>query len=423
MNGSAPPPSPGPEHPAGPDAPAGPSRRQMLPVFGAAALAGVVPALGAAPPASAAPAAAAPAAAADRGPRAVYVGGYAGGPGAPAGLAVFRMDGGGRLTPVQEVPGVPNPSWLAVHPRLPVLYAVCEVSTWNGQQGGGVVSYAVDTATGELTRTGDQPVPGVPAHGALDERGEHLVVANYGGGTFAVVPLRADGTPAPVSDTVTATGTGPDPQRQAGPHPHQVVFDPAYGYVFGADLGTDRVWAWRLDPAAGKLAPNPLPFLQVASGSGARHLAFHPTGRFVYVVNELTSSVTAFSYDAGRGTFSWLQTVSTLPRGFSGESYCAEVAVHPDGGTVYVSNRGHDSIARFAVAADGRLDLRETTPTGGAWPRHFALAPGGDVLLVANQNSDDVVAFRVGRSGALRRTGATAAAPSPACVAFGGVLP
>ncbi|GAA2112324.1 lactonase family protein [Streptomyces synnematoformans] len=423
MNGSAPSPSPGPEHPAGPDAPdapAGPSRRQMLPVFGAAALAVVVPALGgAAAPASAA----APAAAVDRGPRAVYVGGYAGGPGAPAGPAVFRMAGAGRLTPVQEVPGVPNPSWLAVHPRLPVLYAVCEVSTWNGQQGGGVVSYAVDTATGELTRTGDQPVPGVPAHGALDERGEHLVVANYGGGTFAVVPLRADGTPAPVSDTVTATGTGPDPQRQAGPHPHQVVFDPAYGYVFGADLGTDRVWAWRLDAAAGKLAPNPLPFLQVASGSGARHLAFHPTGRFVYVVNELTSSVTAFSYDAGRGTFSWLQTVSTLPRGFTGESYCAEVAVHPDGGTVYVSNRGHDSIARFAVAADGRLDLRETTPTGGAWPRHFALAPGGDVLLVANQNSDDVVAFRVGRSGALRRTGATAAAPSPACVAFGSVLP
>lgn len=373
----------------------------MLPVFGAVALTGVVPALGgAAAPASAAPAAAAPA----------------------AGLAVFRMAGAGRLTPVQEVPGVPNPSWLAVHPRLPMPYAVCEVSSWNGQQGGGGVSYAVDTATGELIRTGDRPVPGVPVHGALDERGEHLVVADYGGGTFAVVPLRADGARPPVSDTVTATG-GPDPARQAGPHPHQVVFDPAYGYVFGADLGTDRVWAWRLVAAAGRLTPNPLPFPQVASGSGARHLAFHPTGRFVYVVNELTSSVTAFSYDAARGTFSRLQTVSTLPRGFTGESYCAKVAVHPDGGAVYVSNPGHASIARFAVAADGRLDLRETTQTGGAWPRHFALAPGGDVLLVANQNSDDVVAFRVGRAGALRRTGVAAAAPSPACVAFGGVLP
>jgi len=189
--------------------------------------------------------------------------------------------------------------------------------------------------------------------------------------------------------------------------------------TFGADLGTDQIWAWRLDPALGTLVPHTVPTMQVASGSGARHLVFTPDGRFVYVISELASSVTAFSFDASRGTFTWLETVSTLPRGFTGTSACGEIAVHPSGRYLYGSNRGADTIVCFRIdQSTGRLDPVDWTPTGGLWPRSFAIDPTGELLLVGNQNSNGVSPFRIERNGRLRRAGDTTTVASPACIAF-----
>src|SRR5262245_13095514 len=291
--------------------------------------------------------------------RFVYVGVYTapntapGGvrPSEAAGIAVFRMDGRtGSLTPVQVVEGVENPSWLAFDHGQTALYAISEVSTWRGRRAtGGVTGYAVDAGAGRLTALGHEYSAGaLPAHAAVSPSGRHLVVANYLGATVTVLPVTKGGGLGPPTDVVVVTGRGPNPERQEAPHPHQVVFDPSGAFVHSPDLGTDRVWTWRLEPASGVLVPGEPAEAPVAAGFGPRHLAFHPDGRFAYVVGELASAITAFAYDATCGTFTWLQTVSTLPAGFAGQSESAEIVVHPDGRFVYASNRGHDSIAGFA---------------------------------------------------------------------------
>ena len=187
-----------------------------------------------------------------------------------------------------------------------------------------------------------------------------------------------------------------------------------------ADLGLDKVMVYRFDPAGGKLLPHDPPAACVAPGAGPRHLAFHPAGRFAYVINEMASTVTAFAYDAPRGVLTEDQTLSTLPPGFHGRSWTAEVRVHPSGRFLYGSNRGHDSIAVFAIDAQtGRLTVIAHEPTQGRTPRHFAIAPTGDWLLAANQDSDTLVVFRIDlQTGRLTPTGSQATAPSPVCVVF-----
>lgn len=350
--------------------------------------------------------------------RIVYIGTYTASS-ESRGIYVCRVGGEGSLTPVQTVE-VPNPSWLAPHPHGHVLYAVSEVESWNGRSGGGVTAYAIDATTGELKKINDRPVPGMPAHCAVDPRGRSLIVANYGGGTFAVLGLRPDGGLEPVTDVFTAEGRGPDPQRQAEPHPHQVAFGPGGGYVFGVDLGTDKIWTWRLTDDVG-LRPGEVSCSQVASGSGPRHLAFHRNGRFVYVINELASSVTAFAYDSARGAFTWIQTESTAPPGFTGDNFPGEIAAHPSGRFLYGSNRGHDSIVGHRIDEEsGTLTVLGWQPTGGQWPRDFTIDPDGEMLLVANQHSDSITGFRIDReTGELHPGQAASAVPAPACVVFG----
>jgi 6-phosphogluconolactonase len=367
--------------------------------------------------------------------RFVYVGTYTAPNTAPGGLVpstakgvyVFKMDGRTGALSLLQIFEVENPSWVAVDANATHLYATSEVTSWKGASNtGGITAFAINAATGNLTAINDQPTGGsIPAHVIVDPSGKFAVVANYIGANWTVLPIRSGGGLGPVSGTFTATGHGPNPARQEAPHPHETIFDPAGVFAFGPDLGTDRVWSWTLNTTSGTLVPNSnLDHAQVASGSGPRHMSFHPSGKFVYVIDEMVSSITAFSYDATHGTFIWLQTVSTLPPDFTGTSSCAEIIVHPSGKFVYGSNRGHDSIVGFRIdQATGKLSLIGWTSTQGGFPRGFGIEPSGRLMLVGDQNSDKVVPFRINQtSGRLHPTGAVTRTPVPVSFAFGAVI-
>lgn len=411
-------------------------RRDLFPLVGAAAIALLAPASTAgAQQASASDAAAQQPVQPQAAPRYVYVGTYTspntapGGtqPSTAVGIYVFKMDPEGGLTPVQVVPDVPNPSWLTLDQQARFVYASSEVETWKGAPNtGGVTAYAVDASTGKLSLLNDQQTMGtIPAHLSIDPSGKYLMDANYVGANFVLFPIQADGSLSPASSVFPVTGMGPDAARQEAPHPHEILFDPAGKLVFGPDLGNDKIWVWRLDSTAGKLIPNALPYAQVASGSGCRHMSFHPSGRFAYVIDEMVSSITAFKYDATRGGLTWMQTVSTIPPDFTGTTSCAEIMVHPSGQFVYGSNRGHDSIVGFKIdQTSGMLQLIGWAPTQGGFPRGFNIDPSGALLLVGNQNSDTIVPFRVdAATGELTPTGRVTNTPVPVCIQFGAVLP
>jgi 6-phosphogluconolactonase len=367
--------------------------------------------------------------------RYVYVGTYTAPNTAPGGLVpstakgiyAFKMNGRtGGLSQIQ-VFEIENPSWVALDANASHLYATSEVSTWHGVAGtGGITAFSISTGTGMITPIDDQPTGGaIPAHVIVDPSGKFALVANYIGANWSVLPIQSNGGLGAMTDVFPVTGHGPNTARQEAPHPHQTLFDPAGKFVFGNDLGTDRVWSWTLDPS-GKLVPNAnLDHAQVASGSGPRHSSFHPSGKFVYVIDEMVSSITAFSYDSTRGTFIWLQTVSTLPPDFTGTSTTAEIIVHPSGKWVYGSNRGHNSIVGFRIdQTTGKLSLIGWTSTQGSIPRGFNIDPSGRLMLVGNQNSDTVVPFRVNQAtGKLHPTGAVTSTPVPVSFAFGPVIP
>jgi 6-phosphogluconolactonase len=247
-----------------------------------------------------------------------------------------------------------------------------------------------------------------------------VLVANYGSGSIAALPLRADGTLGEATAFAQHTGASVNQQRQEGPHAHWIDGDAANRFAFVCDLGLDQVLVYRLDAARGKLSAHDPAFASVKPGAGPRHLAFHPTGRFAYVINEMGNSVTAFAYDGERGTLTELETVPTLPAEFNGRNTTAEIEAHPSGRFLYGSNRGHNSIAVFAIASGtGRLTLVEHISTSGKTPRNFAIDPTGRWLLAANQDSDNVVVFAVdATSGRLAATGQSVEVGKPVCVKF-----
>jgi 6-phosphogluconolactonase len=314
-----------------------------------------------------------------------------------------------------------NPSFLAVHPNQKFLYAVNEVSRYEGQNAGSVSAFSIDRAAGTLTllnRVSSRG--GGPCHLELDRSGKWLFVANYGGGSVAAFPVHDDGTLGEASAFFQHAGASVNKARQGGPHAHETVVSPDNRFVLAADLGLDRVFTYRLDPAKGGLAPGEPPFAATAPGSGPRHLAFRPDGKFVYVLSEMLSSVTAFRYEARRGTLAELQTLSTLPEGFSGDNSGAEIAAHPRGKFLYSSNRGDDSIAIFRIdAAKGTLTSPGRVPTQGKTPRGFAIDPSGRFLVAGNQNSGTVVVFRIDQqTGGLTPTGTVLQVGSPVSVVF-----
>jgi 6-phosphogluconolactonase len=358
----------------------------------------------------------------------VYIGTYTGSNSKSQGIYVYKLETKGSdtaehqaLVPLGLAAAVASPSFLDIDPQRRLLFAVNETSDFGGRPTGAVSSYSIDRGTGKLTQLSQRPsMGGGPCHLVLDKNRRHVLVANYGGGSVAVFPVGTDGVLGEATDFHQHAGKSVNPRRQEGPHAHCVTFDPAGRFLFVCDLGLDKVMIYRYDAEQGKLSANEPAFASLKPGAGPRHMAFRPDGKFAYVINELDSTITAFAYDAASGTLRELQTVSTLPPGFDGSNSTAEIAVHPSGKFVYGSNRGHDSVAVFAIdQAAGTLTYVDARSTGGKTPRNFEIGPAGEQLIAANQNSDTLLVCRIDSSkGRLEPQSELVDAPSPVCVKF-----
>lgn len=350
----------------------------------------------------------------------VYIGTYTNGK--SRGIYLLEMNTrSGELRRGGLAAEVAKPSFLVLHPERPLLYAVGELSEFEGHKSGAVSAFSISPEDGKLRLLNQQPSGGQgPCYVAVSPTGGHVLVANYSNGSVASLPIREDGgLDKPVS-VIQHEGSGPNTKRQQGPHAHSIQPDPAGRYVLAADLGADKLFVYRFNPVTGGLEPNEPPALTATPGAGPRHFTFHPSGRFVYANNELASTVTAMTYAPDRGILRVLQTESTLPDGFEGENTTAQVCVHPSGRFLYVSNRGHDSIAIFGIdAATGRLKPAGHAATRGKTPRNFNIDPSGRWLLAANQQSDSLAVFRIDpANGRLEPAALIEGVPTPVCVLF-----
>ncbi len=309
------------------------------------------------------------------------------------GIYVYDFDpSAGELRFRHATAGIVNPSYLALSADRRTLYAVNELEGAPG----GISALALDSAAGAPLLLNTQPVHGTaPCYICLDPSGKWALVANYGSGNVTVLPILADGQLGAAASIYQSRGCGADPKRQATPHAHCAVFDPAGRHLFVADLGVDCLLSFHFDDATGQLIPADPSGVASAPGAGPRHLVFSADARYLYAVNELDSTVAVYAYAAATGTLTPVQVISTLPDGFSGESWAGGIQIAPSGRFLYASNRGDDSIAVFAIdAPSGRLARVEIAPCGGRWPRHIAFDRTGDYLLVANQRSEQVVILR-----------------------------
>ena len=357
---------------------------------------------------------------AEKGDYLVYVGAYT--RQKSKGIYVSRLDAAtGKLKAPELAAETSNPSFLAVHPNRRLLYAVSETYGAGKEKGGAVSAFSIDAPTGKLTFLNQASSRGAgPCYLVVDKTGRNVLVTNYGSGSVAVLPLEEDGRLREASAFIQHQGSSVNPKRQQGPHAHSVNLSADNRFAVVADLGLDQVLVYRFDAAQGALTAHEPPFAAVKPGSGPRHFAFHPTGKFAYVINELASTVTAFAYDAARGVLQEAQTISTLPADFKGDSTTAEVRAHPSGKFLYGSNRGHDSITVFRIdPRKGTLALVEQVSTQGKAPRNFGIDPTGKWLVAANQNSDNLVVFRIdAQTGRLTPTGQILEVGAPVCVKF-----
>jgi len=350
----------------------------------------------------------------------VYVGTYT--DSGSKGIYGYRLDAGtGAVNSIGLTAETDNPSFLAIHPSGKFLYAANEVEQFNGEKSGSVSAFSLDRNTGKLTLLNRvSSLGGSPAHLSLDKTGKYLFVANYGGGSVAVFPIDGDGRLGKASSFVQHTGSSVNSERQASPHPHEVVATNDNRFVLVPDLGLDEVLIYKFDATKGALTPNDPRFGKTAPGAGPRHIALHPNGRFVYLVDEMQSTVSAFSYNAHAGNLQPIETLTTLPKDFSGKNSTAEILTDAKGNFLYLSNRGHNSIAVFAIDSHtGRLAPVQDVPTGGKTPRNFAIDPTGKWLFAANQESNDITLFQVdGHTGRLTPTKTVLQIGAPVCVIF-----
>jgi 6-phosphogluconolactonase (cycloisomerase 2 family) len=322
----------------------------------------------------------------------------------------------GAWTHLQTVPDLVNPSIQALDRTKRFLYSA------HGGDEDYATAFAIDDATGRLTFLNRQSTAGKNGvHLAADATNRFMVVGNYSSGTVAVLPINPDGSLGPLSDLVALTGTpGPNPTQQSSSHPHDVPFERSGRFVVVPDKGFDKVFVFRLDTARGTLVPGDPPSVTARPGAAPRHADFHPTRPLAYVNNELDSTIATYRFDPDRRVLEPLQVISSLPESFTGKNTTAEIAVAPSGRFVYVSNRGHDTVAIFGIGeADGRLTPVGWEPTQGKTPRFFALDPSGTFLYVANQDSDTIVCFRADpATGALTPTGQAIRTGSPSSIVF-----
>lgn len=348
-------------------------------------------------------------------PRFAYVGCYttAQRDGHGKGIAVFRVDAPGRWQQLAVTDTLANPSFLALDHTQSFLYAV------HGDLDH-VSAFAIDRRTGLLTALGSTPSLGTnPVHLTPTPDNRRLLVANYATGTLSVLPRAADGRLRPADQVIELTGTrGPDRTEQTGPHPHHIPFTPDQRHVLVPDKGTDRIHHFTYQPQTGRLTPATPATTAVRSGAGPRHIAYHPRLPLAYVADELNSQVTTYGYDSTTGALTPRSWLPTLPPDFTGDSTAAEIQLTPDARSLFVSNRGHDSIATYRVHPDGSLHTPRWTPTGGQQPRFFTIDPTGSTLYAANQASDTITAFHITQEGHLRRTSRTVHTGSPVCIVF-----
>jgi len=340
----------------------------------------------------------------------VYVGTYTGGKSESQGIYRYRLD---LRTGAMELEGATaseSPSFLALHPDGGFLYAVNESSAE-------VSAFSIDPTTGDLTFLNKLPAGGsLPCHIVVDASGKNVLIATYGGGNISAFPIQKDGS---LGEATAFVQHERSPTDERGPNAHSINLSADNRFAFVADLGLNKVFVYRFDAAKGTLVPHEEPSAPLKPGAGPRHFAFHPDGRYAYVINELDSTMTTFAYDPERGTLREVQTTTTLPAGVE-KSWTAEVQVEPSGRFVYGSNRGHDSIAVFAMDPEnGTLTLVEHEPTQGKFPRGFGIDPTGNFLLVGNQESNVIVIFRINqKTGELDATGQVLSVPKPVCVKF-----
>ena len=339
------------------------------------------------------------------------------------GIYALRFDdASGKLSPIGAVAETTNPSFLTVHPNGKYLYAVNETNKFGDEESGAVSAFSIDRKTGKLRLLNQVASRGAgPCYVSLDKTGRYVLVANYDAGTVAVFPVQEDGQLGKYTGFARHSGRGVNKERQEGPHAHWIATSPDNQFVLSADLGIDRILVSRFHLPDGAFTPNKSnPGAKLKAGAGPRHAAFNPSGKFLYVASELNSTVTAFSYNAKDGSLHELEALSTLPRDFSGDNDVAEIAVHPSGKFLYVSNRGRDSIAVFSIdPRKGTLKPVADIATQGKTPRNFAIDPSGKFLLAANQESNDIVVFHIDPvTGSLTLTGQVADVPAPVCIVF-----
>jgi 6-phosphogluconolactonase len=358
----------------------------------------------------------------------VYVGTYkqAEAGGKTDGIYIFDFDpSSGCLSLRQTAESRSRPSFLDLDLDRGRLFAVSEAPSTEGDANGSVSAYSLDKDTGSLELLNSQSSHGeAPCHITVDPDGNYVIVANYTSGSVASFPVGSDGRLGEASSVIQHHGSSVDKSRQEGPHAHSVTIDPDVRFAIAADLGLDKLLVYKLDAGSGGLTANNPSDVDLAPGAGPRHLDFHPNGRFVFAINELDSTLTSLSYDPELGSLRVIESKSTVPAGFSGTNYCADVHVSPSGGHVYGSNRGHDSIAVFEIdQATGRLSAVGHQPTGGETPRNFGIDPTGKYLLAANQDTNSIVTFRIDAgSGRLTPTGTSVEAHMPVCVKFASLL-
>jgi 6-phosphogluconolactonase len=334
------------------------------------------------------------------------------------GVYAFDFDSStGELAPKGLAGATPDPSWVVIHPNGKFVYAANEA----GKQSS-ITAFSLDAKSAKMTQLNQVPAQGEdPCYLSLDRTGKFLFVANYTSGTVAVFPIATDGKLGEHTAVVKDAGTpGPNKERQEGPHAHWIEVSQDNRFVFVSDLGLDAILSYKFDASQGTLTPNDPPMAKLTSGAGPRHVAFSRSGKFIYVVSELNSTITGFSYNAAQGSLHEFQIISTLPKDFSGRNDTAEIIADPSGKWLFASNRGHDTIAAFAISpSDGTLRHIGDYPTGGHEPRHFALDPTGHFLLAENQNSNTIDVFRIDpATGALNQVSQTTNISSPVCLAF-----
>ncbi len=374
-----------------------------------------------------------------RRPVLAYVGSYSspqgpeGSKGNGKGIYLFQMDPStGKLGQRELFEDGSNPSWLAVHPSGRYLYAANEISNFAGTHSGAVTSYQIDLPSGRLAKLNTVSSQGAgPAHLSVYPSGKHVFVANYFGGSFAVLPVQADGRLGPASDVKIDNGPVGPTHAVSAPmgsfaisghdytHAHMIQSDPTGKFVLGSDLGMDKIQVWKFNAELGKLDENGGTSAEVPAGDGPRHFVFHPNGHWLYSLQEEGSTLILFDYDAATGGLTKRQQLSSLPAGFAGTNFTSEVRIAPDGKFLYAANRLHDSIAFFAIGSSGTLTFVDETWTRGDYPRSFTIDPTGSFLYSCNQRSDAVATFRISRAtGNLTFTGQYTPIGTPSIIIF-----